>query len=160
MQTLIRRGVLLAAAILFTACGGDRAEEIKAATPTGTFEGKAWTMAKATVTKEGDRLSVQLFSEAVEDCAEFAPSGSTAGYLLWSMPAQVGKRPLQLSLTDLSSTENQTITFVTPPSSNNISVDGIINVMELTDTSVTFGFIAEAGEGNAVNGTVTATLCK
>lgn len=48
---------------------------------------------------------------------------------------------------------------MTPPSDNNISIDGIINVTALTDTSVTLGFIAEAGEGYAVNGTLTTTLC-
>jgi hypothetical protein len=66
----------------------------------------------------------------------------------------------EVSITDLSSDENQTITFVTPPSSNDSSVDGIINVLALTDTSVTLGFIAETGEGYAVNGTLTAKLCE
>jgi len=160
MQTLARCGAVLAAAIIFGACGGgDRAEDIKAEAPAGTFEGKPWTMKHATVQKSGGDLNVRLFAEEVESCATFPPSGSTTGYIMWTMPAQVGKRPLQLSLTDLSSTDNQTITFVTPPSSNNISVDGVINVTALTDTSVTLGFIAEAGEGNEVNGTLTATLC-
>lgn len=76
------------------------------------------------------------------------------------MPAAVGKRALKLSLSDLSSPDNQTITFVTPPSSNNISVDGIINVTELTETSVTMGILAKAGKTTDVNGTFTATFCQ
>lgn len=160
MQTLAKCGAILAAAFIFGACGGsDRSEDIKAEAPTGTFGGKAWTMTHATVQKSGGDLNVHLFAEPVENCAEFPPDNSTTGYIMWNMPAQVGKRSLQLSLTDLSSDENQTITFVTPPSSNNISVDGIINVTELTDTTVKLGFIAEAGEGYEVNGTISATLC-
>ena len=162
MQTLARCGVILAAAVLFGACGPpphDRSEDIKPEAPSGTFAGNPWTMTHATVSMSDSKLSVRLFSEPVADCAQFPPEGSTAGYLLWTMPAELGKRSLRLSLTDFSSPNNQTITFVTPPSSNNISVDGIINVTELTNTSVTFGFLAKAGEGYDVNGTITTKIC-
>lgn len=51
------------------------------------------------------------------------------------------------------------MTFVTPPSDNNISIDGVLNVTALSSTSVTFGILARAGTGNEINGTVTTQLC-
>jgi hypothetical protein len=132
--------------------------------PTGQFDGVAWEMTKATVKKTGGNadagtagsLSVKMFGSAVADCAS---SASDAGYIIFSMPAKVGKRPLQLSFSDFTDPDNQTITFVTPPSSNNISVDGILNLTELTDTSMTLGLLAEAGDTTHVNGTFTANFC-
>ncbi len=143
------------------ACGppNDPTAEIKTdQVPTGTFEGAAWAMTKATISVDGDRLSVKMFSDpAVADCA--FSSTDDSGYLLFSMPTTLGHRRLQLDLLDWEDPANQTVTFVTPPSSNNISVDGILNLTELTETSVTLGLIARAGEGNELNGTVTTTLC-
>ncbi len=161
MRTLVRCGAVLAAALVFEACGAsDRAEDITPETPSGTFAGQPWTMRSASVEKDGTELKVRLFAVEAAPCAIFPPQGSTEGYIIWSMPAQLGKRPLKLSLSDFDSPENQTITFVTPPSNNTISTDGIIHVTDLTDTSVTFGFIAESGLKFGVNGTVTATLCE
>ena len=149
--------------VLLVACGPprhDRALDILESNPAGQFGGVAWEMSKATVkqsgTDGGGSLSVKLFGVPVADCASSSPD---AGYILFSMPAKVGKRPLQLSLSDLTDPDNQTITFVTPPSSNNISVDGIINLTELTSTSVTMGLLAKAGKTTDVNGTFTANLC-
>lgn len=113
------------------------------------------------MTNDGSELSVKLFADPnVADCATSEDSSSTAGYLMWTMPAKVGSRPLQVSLSDFSSPDNQTVTFVTPPSSNNISTDGVLDVTALTDTSVTIGLDVRAGTGNEINGTFTATLCQ
>jgi hypothetical protein len=112
-------------------------------------------LAQATVTNDGTRLHVNLFGETVPNCAI---SDSNMGFIIFTMPAQTGSRDLQLSLSDLTSPDNQTLTFVTPPSSNNISTDGTLDVTALTSTSVTLGLVATAGSDN-VNGTFTATLC-
>jgi len=154
------------AAALVAACGPpphDRALDILGTNPTGQFNGTAWEMTKATVKHTGTAdggtggtLDVKMFGSAVADCAFSSPD---AGYIIFTMPAQTGKRSLQLSLSDLMSPDNQTITFVTPPSNNNISVDGIINVTDLTTTSVTMGLLANAGKTTTVNGTFTATFC-
>jgi hypothetical protein len=161
MKLLTRSAAVVCLAFLFTACGRahDRADDIVADAPSGLFNGAEWSMRKASVSKssDGTELTVRLFAEDVTDCAYSAPQDSTTGYLLWTMPAEEGRRSLKLMFNDTS--ENQTITFVTPPSTNEISVDGVILVNELTETTVNFGFIAESGEENAINGTVTATLC-
>lgn len=163
-RNLIR--VVLAASTLaglIIACGApprDRALDIVAGNPTGQIGGTPWEMTKATIKRtgtDGGKLDVKLFGFPIADCGTSSPD---AGYIIFNMPAAVGKRTLQLSLSDLSSTDNQTITFVTPPSSNNISVDGIINVTELTDTTVTMGILAKAGKTTDVNGTFTATFCQ
>ncbi len=147
---------------LVIACGPpphDRALDILPAAPTGQISGTPWAMTKASVRRSGEdggTLDVKLFGFDVADCASSSPD---AGYIIFNMPAAVGKRGLKLSLSDLGSKDNQTITFVTPPSSNNISVDGILNVTELTSTSVTMGVLAKAGKTTDVNGTFTTTFC-
>lgn len=162
MQKYARSVLAVAAAIFFSACGApphDRALDIKPDAPTGNINSQAWTMVKATVSKSGtDALSVHLFGESVADCADFPPQESNLGYIIFNVPAKVGKRPLQLSF-DFSDPDNQTITFVTPPSNNNIAVDGILNITALSDTSVTMGLLAKAGTGYDVNGTFTTAIC-
>lgn len=157
----------LAVSSLIIACGPpprDRVLDILGETPKGQFNGTEWTMTKATVKRTGadggvgGKLDVKLFGEPVADCA--SSGGGDAGYIIFNMPAAVGKRTLQLSLSDLGSDDNQTITFVTPPSNNNISVDGVLNVTELTETSVTMGILAKSGKTTDVNGTFTATFCQ
>lgn len=168
-MTNVNRNALVAAvslAGLLVACGGaakqDRTLDILPDLPAGQFSGTPWTMTKATVKRStaadgGGTLDVKLFGIDVADCATSSPD---AGYIIFKMPAAVGARSLQLSLSDLSSPKNQTITFVTPPSSNNISVDGIINVTDLTETSVTMGLLAKGGKTTDVNGTFSATFCQ
>lgn len=164
----------VASLCLAAACGPpkrDRALDIVGTNPTGQFDGVAWEMTKATVKRSGGAaadggassdggsagsLSIKMFGSQVADCAFSAPD---AGYIIFSMPAKVGKRSLQLSFSDFTDPDNQTVTFVTPPSSNNISVDGILNLTELTDSSMTLGILAEAGDDTNVNGTFTATFC-
>jgi hypothetical protein len=157
------RAVLAATAIFAAACGGgsgSSSADIVSTTPSGTFDGKSWTMSKATITRDGDELTVHMFADPnVADCDAFQSQDSTTGYLLFSVPAKVGVRPLQLSLSDLSNPDNQTVTFVTPPSNNDISTDGVINVSALSDTSVTLGVLARTASGNEINGTVTTDLC-
>jgi hypothetical protein len=161
------RAVLAAfvVASVVVACGGgtpprDRTLDILPDLPTGQIGGTPWTMTKATVRRsgtDGGRLDVKLFGDAVADCAN---SSRDAGYIIFGMPAAVAKRPLQLSLSDFESPDNQTITFVTPPSNNNIAVDGVLNLTELTATSVTLGVLAKGGKTTDVNGTFTATFCQ
>ena len=161
MQTLLR---LVPAALLFAAAcgtsgGGFSASDIKASAPAGTINNMPWTLSKATIKNDGTNLSVNLFADtSVADCADFQDSSSTVPYVLFTMPAQMGERPLQLSLSDFNDPNNQTVTFVTPPSNNNIATDGIINVTALSSSSVTLGLVAEAGQ-DQVNGTVTTQIC-
>jgi hypothetical protein len=139
------------------ACGGphDRSLDIVSTTPTGHFSGTGWTMAKSSVTKSGTNLSVALFSDSsVADCA----TSSNTPSLIFSVPAMVAKRQLQLSF-DFTDPDNQTVTFFVPPSDNNIATDGIINVSAVSDTSVTMGLLANGGTGFDINGTFTSNVC-
>lgn len=158
MKQLVRC-VLAVTAILATACGGGSSTSFKTTAPAGTFAGQSWTMSKATVQKNSDgTLMVTLLSDPnAPDCATSQDSG---GYIIWSMPATVGTRPLKLSLTDLTSPDNQTVTFVTPPSQNDISVDGAVGLAELTATTATVEIAATIQDKFDVNGTIKANLCQ
>ncbi|MDP2275058.1 MAG: hypothetical protein Q8K32_30220 [Archangium sp.] len=156
-------GAAAVSSLIIIACGApprDRVLDILPDNPTGQIGGTPWTMTKASVRRSGEdggTLDVKLFGMDVADCASSSPD---AGYIIFNMPAKVGKRTLQLSLSDLGGPDNQTITFVTPPSSNNIAVDGVLNVTEVTQTSLTMGLLAKGGKTTDVNGTFTATFCQ
>ena len=152
------------AALLLAACsssggGGYSVKDIKATAPAGTINGMAWTLTTATIQNDGTNLNVNLFGDpTVASCAQFESSSSTIPFVLFTMPAQVGTRPLQLSLSSLTDPNNQTVTFVTPPSNNNVATDGLLDVSALDSASVTLGLVADAGQ-DSVNGTVTVALC-
>jgi hypothetical protein len=147
------------AALLLAGCGGDPTADILATNPAGNHGGTAWTMTEATVTNNGTQLSVHMFAEDVSDCDAFPPSGSSVGYITFSMPAELGPRELYFDLFALGDPDIQTVTFVTPPSSNTIATEGILNVTALDDSSVTLGMMVDGGDGYDVNGTFTATFC-
>lgn len=147
---------LAAVALSFALVGCGPGEPTIAATnPTGKLGGTAWSMKKATITRDGSSIDVKLFGEDVADCA----STSDKGYIMFSMPATVGKRPLKLSF-DFTDPATQTVTFFTPPSNNNIASEGLLNLTELTETSATLGLSVKSGSDNEVNGTFTTTICK
>ena len=144
---------LAAVALSFALVGcGPAVPTIAASNPTGKLGGAAWAMKKATITRDGSTIDVKLFGEDVADCA----STSDKGYIMFSMPATVGKRPLKFSFDAAA----QTVTFFTPPANNNIATEGLLNLTELTDTSATLGLAVNSGADNEVNGTFTTTLCK
>ena len=164
MQKIVKLG-LVVSILVVAACagggtggaGGGSGGGIKATTPAGTFEGKPWTMTKANVSINSakDKLSVKMFADPVADCAFSSMDG---GYLLFSMPAKLGQRPLKFSF-DFSDPDNQTVTFVTPPSSNNIATDGLLDLTALSDAGVTLGLSVKSGTKNDINGTFTTTFC-
>jgi hypothetical protein len=158
-KTMRRLSLLsLSVCLLAAACGGhDRSLDIVSSTPSGTVAGSTWTMSKASVTRSGDTLSITLLGDS--NAADCATSSDSMGYLIFSTPATVSKRELQLDLFDLTNPDNQTVTFVTPPSNNNISTDGIINITAVSDTSVSMGLLANAGTDN-INGTFSTSFCQ
>ncbi len=152
----MQRFLLVSTLALFTGCG-PAAESIDTGLPSGSFGGSAWTLGKAVVSRADDRLSVTLYSDAekdVADCDDFAEVST--GYVIWSQPAEEGRRELKLAFGD---PDGQTVTFVTPPSDNAIITSGVLEVSALGDTSVTIGLNVTDGDENALNGTFTATLC-
>ena len=168
MRNATRAGLLPVLGMLcLVGCGGGKGApagytvaDILSSPPAGVSSGNPWSMAKASVRSDGTTLSVALFADgSTPDCSMFPPNGSTQDYLMWNEPAQTGSRTLQLNLSDFTDPTNQTVTFVTPPSSNDISVDGILNVSSVSSSSVTIGVLAKAGNGYDVNGTFTASIC-
>ena len=148
---------------MVAACGGGgggyKVSDIHSTAPAGTIDSAPWSLFTATIRSDGTTLSVNLFADTtVATCSQFESSTSTIPFVMFSMPAQVGARPLQLSLSDFSDPNNQTVTFVTPPSNNNIATDGIIDVSALDGASVTLGLLVDAGS-DTVNGTVATPLC-
>lgn len=151
---------ILTVAVSLAGCGAsDPTADILLTNPEGNHGGSAWSLVEATVTNDGSELSVHLFAEDVPDCNTFPPSDSTLGYIIFSMPAELGPRELYFDLFDLGNPDTQTVTFVTPPSSNTVATEGILNVTELDDTSLTLGLMVDGGDGFDVNGTFTATFC-
>jgi hypothetical protein len=150
------------ASLAFVGCGPpphDRALDIVSDPPSGQMDGAPWTMMDSRIRVSGDSLEVRLYGVAVGDCASSQPSAASGGYIMFSMPATVGKRELQLSF-DFSDPDNQTITFYDfGDSTNHIAVDGILNLSALDSTNVTLGLLAKGGTGYEVNGTITRALC-
>lgn len=155
---------------LIIACGPprDRAKDIRAANPTGHINNLPWTMSSSRVTRSGSgdagTLDVELFADQAGPCGQVASQADyPSGFIQFPLPAAVGRRPLQLSF-NLFDPSNQVVTFTSPSPdgglpNNDLAVDGIINVTEISETSVTFGLLANGSAGDDVNGTVTTTFC-
>jgi hypothetical protein len=157
MNAIIKRSLWIVACVVCGCGGADSTASIAGGNPTGKIGDQSWTMTTSTVTNDGSTLSVTMFGDAEPACA--AGAAGNKGYLLFEMPAQVGERPLHLDLSSLTDPSNQTLTFVVPPASNDIATNGRLSVANLTSTSVTIGVVADAANGDEVNGTFTATLC-
>jgi hypothetical protein len=124
--------------------------------PTGIHDGQSWTMLKAEVKSDyfdEDRLTIRLFTEEIETCG--FSSSSEKPYLLFSVKKAVGEYPLKMSFGE----DGQTVTFVTPPATNTIATQGIVVIEELTAEKLTMGIVAQAGDGDVVNGRFTVDLC-
>lgn len=143
--------LLFTALLALSACG-PAAESIKDSAPTGTFNGKSWTYAKSVVYVDGDDLDVNLYSDAsIEDCDKFASSKDA---IFWSQKKKEGETRLKLAFDGTG----QTVTFY-DGDTNYILTEGLIKISALSDTSVTIGLVAGNGD-DAVNGTVTASICQ
>lgn len=149
----MKRLALIALATLAPACGGGSfsAEDITDQMPSGLHAGSSWTMTKASVSSDGSDLTIRMFADEVEDCA----FSSDSPFILFSVDQAEGEYPLKFAFDGTG----QTITFVEPPSTNTIATKGIVTVGALSDSSVTIGLAAEAGDGFEINGRFTATMC-
>jgi len=122
--------------------------------PSGMLGGATWSMQAAVVTVTDDELRVGLFPSEVEGCESRA---GRPKLLRFDVPRMEGEYPLDLDFSAIA--ERQTITFVTAPGRNVVATEGLIVVEDLDEETVTLGLIADAGDGNHMNGRVTATLC-
>ena len=141
-------------------CGGDGGGSYSAADildqmPEGAIEGADWTMVEAVV-EAGDTatddLSVTLLAEDVEACG----FGLQGDVVLFSIPRAVGEYPLHFDFSE----DSQTVTFYSEATNNNvIASNGLVVVEGVSDTEVTIGLAADAGD-STVNGRFTATICE
>ena len=148
----MRRLAFALPVLMLAACGP---EAIKTTPVAGKFGSAPWTMTSARVTKSNDKLEFSIYGNNEAACA----SAATGNYLLFSMPAAVGKRPLKFSINFADPTV-QTVTFVTLPSSNLIATEGELDLTEVSATSVTLGMRVKGDANSEVNGTLTQTLCQ
>jgi hypothetical protein len=122
--------------------------------PAGTVEGAPFAAQTISVTRSGSSLDVELYAAATTDaCDPFAAPGGWE--VLFTVPAEVGDYPLKFAFGESG---NQTVTFA-KDSNNIIATQGIIHVAAVSDTSVTLGLVASAGDSE-INGTFTTQLCK
>ena len=129
--------------------------DIKTQLPQGKMSGTEWTMVDAMVrvdSFESDQLSVNLYPSDIEDCG-FGVS-SEGGEIIFSVPRMEGEYPFLLDF----SSKSQTATFVPAPGENVISTEGLIVIEHLSESEVTMGIVAQAGNSK-VNGRFTATIC-
>jgi hypothetical protein len=153
--------LLVALPLATSGCSSDTggsfsASDIVAQTPSGSMEGASWVMADAVVRVDSfdtEELSVTLTSEAMEEECPFGLGGGSS--ILFSVPRMPGEYPLNFSF----SAGGQTITFSPGPGENIIASDGVIVVESVSDTEVSIGLVAEAGD-SSINGKFTATLCE
>ncbi len=142
-----------------SACASDSSDFVAAdildQMPSGSMEGTAWTAMGAQVSSSfgGDELSVELVPTELDDQCGFVTSDSS---ILFSVPAVVGEYPLSFDFGSLDS--SRTITFVPAPASNVIASTGLIVVEAVSETEVTIGLVAEAGDSR-INGRFTAPRC-
>ena|GEM_PF-3466162 len=152
-------GATLLVAVGLSACAADGATiysmgDIADRAPSGMLGGATWSMQAAVVTVGDEELRVSLFPIEVDGCES---RGGRPKLLRFDVPRMEGEYPLDLDFSALA--ERQTITFVTAPGRNVVATEGLIVVEALDDETVTLGLVADAGDGNYMNGRLTATLC-
>ena len=148
----------LAALFVTAACGSDSssysAADVVDQAPQGQMDGAAWAMRVASVDEgfDEDELSIKLYAEDVEACGFGIAADSS---ILFNIPRMEGEYPLSFSF---GGGDNRTVTFSPGPGQNVIASDGVIVVDALSDTEVTVGIVATAGDSE-INGRFTATIC-
>ena len=152
-RLLLTMPLLVTSAI--TGCGTSdpsyAATDIETTAPSGTIADMAWAAKSFLIESSGSDLSVSISDQAsTEDCP-FLLDEDKAGVLL-SVPAQNGEFALSFG-------GGHTITLYVPPAQNYIAVDGYVVVSDVTATTAKIGFIADAGDGGTVNGTISGAIC-
>jgi hypothetical protein len=155
MTTLIRSLVLglpliLASAAALAGCSSSSDSEPIATSPlSGKVVGQSWTFqvgaTDAFQSEDGD-FAATLYATSYTPCTTSEPPGPR---LFVSVPKQPGVYPLTLT---------RNITFANG-SDNLITVDGEIEVHEVTATHVTAGLRTRYDDGNDVNGQFELTVC-
>ena len=136
-------------------CGGSdpsyAAADIATTAPSGTIADMDWDSKSFLIEKSDADLSVSISDKASTEECPFLLDEDKAG-VLFSVPAQNGEFALSFGA-------GHTITLYVPPSQNYIAVDGYVVVSDVTETTAKIAFVADAGDGGTVNGTISGTIC-
>jgi hypothetical protein len=153
MTTLTRAlSHTLALALALAGCSASSDSEPIVTTPlAGKVGGQSWTFqigaTDAFLSRgDGDFVAV-LHATSYTPCSTSEPTGP---HLLVSVPKQPGVYPLSLM---------RNVTFVVNDSDNLISLDGEVEVHQVTATTVTAGLRTRRDDGNDVNGQFQLTVC-
>jgi len=116
----------------------------------GVIGGQPWTFAEGETDaflSDEESFFTQMFAEAYDTCVSLEPEGPQ---ILVGVPTAVGTY-------DFGSQLN--ITFSPSSGENLVSMEGGIEVTEITETTVSGGLYSEFDSDNEVDGTFTITLC-
>lgn len=122
----------------------------------GTINGASFTLGDAIVEISNGELSIELFSslETESGCDIFFGEYSS---IFFDTPNEIGIKELSF---DFSSFDGQTITLFDPDGNVNIiATEGALEIVSITETTVSGKIDARAGDGDFVNGNFTATFC-
>jgi hypothetical protein len=114
----------------------------------GKAYGQPWTFVSG---KQSAGLA--SFYSVAWDCTQFGDPTGTAPTLLTSLPTTPGEYDLGFG------TGKPTVTFVQPPSTNSIAVQGKIRIDMVTATEITGGLVAKVDGNNSVSGTFMLSIC-
>jgi hypothetical protein len=152
---------ILCSVFLIVACGNDGGggggsfdvSDIEDQALSGTHDGESWTFVQGETNdflSDEDSFFVQLYDEAGTACDFETPSGTS---IILRVPKEVGSYGLSFT------NNGYTVTFAVPPGNNYIATEGVIDVREITATTVTFGLIADYDSDHVANGVATADIC-
>ena len=138
------------------ACGGDDSFEVLEQNLQGVIGGNEWTFVDGeTNSFLSDETSffTTLYASDIENCGFISSRGH---HILASLPNEVGTFELDFF-------EGRTITLVsTGPDDvpvNNIATEGVIEITEITETSIKGGISAATDNDNTINGQFDISIC-
>ncbi|MEP1097104.1 MAG: hypothetical protein ABJG78_18465 [Cyclobacteriaceae bacterium] len=128
----------------------------------GMIDGISFTFAVGTseVRNDGEDLSVDFYdvTEELTDVCGFFGFGDSVS-VFFSIPNAVGVYELSFSLDNLE--DGRTVTMFNPAKTLNIlATEGAVEILSISDTEVTGRIDARAGDGDAINGNFTLTICE
>jgi hypothetical protein len=149
--------VLATTCTLLAACGGDDGGDgepadldVIAATPaSGTIAGTPFTLGTRFMNQTDGELWFDLLPTAAADCTLDETDGQYP-FIIFFTPAAVGRYPLG---------QTQFVTFVPAPSTNLGISRGVIEIEELTATTVRGGLHVWSASDGEINGRFDGPLC-
>jgi hypothetical protein len=141
---------------LLGACGGGSGDDtpddlnvIATTAASGMIAGTPFSVGTRFMNVSDGDLDVDLLPVAAADCTLDETDGKYP-FIIFFVPAQVGMYQLG---------DSHTVTFVDKPSNNLIVTQGIVQIDELTATTVRGGLHVFNSEFGEVNGRIDGQLC-